>query len=391
MNVVVPPMFWPIYKPIMANWSDAAQAYSTALAAAETLYRACILLDSKAAELAETADLPRCATYAYGKIGQLETAVVALEANRARGLSESLDRDRANLNQLQEIAPHLYEQYQNIANQLDNLESQQRDRSISSDRHSLTPEAFRNTATQLRSELETTIAQIRQVEGYADFLDQPNFDDIRAALQPKRPLIYLVVTSAGSLALVVTSDGIANLWLNDLTETSLQELLQTWFNAYSQSQSDLQNWLNAINSVTHQLWQPLMEPLVRHLKAHNLTQAILVPTGYLSLLPLHAAWTEDSSTPTGRHYALDDIHFTYAPNARSLTAAQAIRHSHPSQLNSRDRQPYPRSTKLRTRSAICDRPFPTASSFETWRGCDRLCSRSPSALQYLTFVLPRHC
>ncbi|NJR52090.1 MAG: CHAT domain-containing protein [Leptolyngbyaceae cyanobacterium CSU_1_3] len=67
-----------------------------------------------------------------------------------------------------------------------------------------------------------------------------------------------------------------------------------------------------------------MEPLIRHLKAHNFDQAILVPTGYLSLLPLHAAWTEDSSTSTGQHYAFDDIHFTYAPNARSLTAAQTI-------------------------------------------------------------------
>ncbi|MEB3294348.1 MAG: CHAT domain-containing protein, partial [Synechococcales bacterium] len=44
----------------------------------------------------------------------------------------------------------------------------------------------------------------------------------------------------------------------------------------------------------------------------------------LSLLPLHAAWTPDSSKPTGKHYAIDDIHFTYSPNARSLTAAKAI-------------------------------------------------------------------
>lgn len=303
---------------------NAASAYTIALGAAESLYQACILLDGRTAELAEMAALIRRAAYAFAHVGNFQKAAEVLEQGRARGLSEILDRDRADLTQLQQTALHLYEQYQDIANRLRNLESQQRDRSISSDRHSITPETFRNTATQLRSELETTIAQIRQVEGYADFLDQPSFEDIRAALQPKRPLIYLVVTSAGSLALIITSDGIANLWLDDFTEASLQELLQTWFNAYSQSQSDRQNWLNVIDSVTHQLWKPLMEPLVRHLKSHNFDQAVLVPTGYLSLLPLHAAWTEDSSTPTGRHYALDDIYFTYTPNARSLTAAQAI-------------------------------------------------------------------
>lgn len=36
------------------------------------------------------------------------------------------------------------------------------------------------------------------------------------------------------------------------------------------------------------------------------------------------AWVEDSTTPTGRYYALDAIHFTYAPNARSLSTAQEI-------------------------------------------------------------------
>lgn len=306
------------------NWSNAAAVYKSALSALEVLYQSCILLDSKAVELSEAADLPRRSAYALTRINHLQQSVEVLERSRARSLSETLDRDRANLDQLQQLTPTLYNQYKEITQQLRNLEAEQRDRSISSDRHNLTPETFRNAATQLHSELETTIAQIRQVEDYANFLDQPNFNDIRAALQLKRPLIYLVVTSAGSLALIVTPDRIANLWLDNLTEPILQEFLQTWFNAYNRFQSDRQNWLNEIDSVTHQLWQLLMEPLVRHLKAHNFDQAILVPTGYLSLLPLHAAWTEDSSTPTGRHYALDDIHFTYAPNARSLTAAQEI-------------------------------------------------------------------
>ena len=42
------------------------------------------------------------------------------------------------------------------------------------------------------------------------------------------------------------------------------------------------------------------------------------------MLPLHAAWTEAPTAPTGRHYALDTIRFTYAPNARSLSTAQDI-------------------------------------------------------------------
>jgi CHAT domain-containing protein len=60
------------------------------------------------------------------------------------------------------------------------------------------------------------------------------------------------------------------------------------------------------------------------LKTLGFDRTTLIPTGLLSLLPLHAAWTPDETKPTGRRYALDHLHLTYAPNAKSLTAAQSI-------------------------------------------------------------------
>ncbi len=307
------------------TWSNAAEAYDTALSAYEVLYQACIFLDGKAAELAETADLPRRSAYTFARIGNLQKAVEVLEQGRARGLSESLNRDRADLDQLQQLAPVLYEQYQSLTTQLRSLENQQRASMTSSDLHNLTPEDTRETAIALRQQLNTLIQEVRQVPSYEAFLTLPTFEDVRRAVTRDRPLVYLVSTSAGSLALVVTPDDIESIWLNNFAETQLIDLLNnTWLKAYRQSHLDRQAWFNAIDSVTHQLWQPLMEPLIRHLKTHNFHRATLIPTGYFSLLPLHAAWTENSTTPTGRHYALDDIHFTHAPNAQSLSAAQEI-------------------------------------------------------------------
>ncbi|WP_346290762.1 CHAT domain-containing tetratricopeptide repeat protein [Sphaerothrix gracilis] len=326
-------------------WQEAVPIYEKALQASEILYQSANLLDGKAAELTETADLPRRAAYALARSGHLHKAVEVLEQSRARGLSETLERDRADLENLKKSAPTLYEQYINVTTQLRNLEAQQRSHATSGTtpeeqlqiRQNLTPEAHRTEAIHLRKSLETVIEQIRQVEGYADFLDQPSFNDILAALQPDRPLVYLVPTPAGSLALIIhppspnferetrEESRITALWLDDLTEISLREILQAWFNAYDQSQTDRQSWYNAIAQTTQQLWQPLMAPLIAKLQALGFEQATLIPTGYLSLLPLHAAWTEDPSTPTGKRYALDDIHFTYASNARSLKAAQQIR------------------------------------------------------------------
>ena len=204
----------------------------------------------------------------------------------------------------------------------------------SSDRHSLTPEVLRETAIALRQQLNTIIQDIRQVPGYEPFLALPTIADVYRAVRDDRPLVYLVSTPAGSLALVVTTDQIESIWLDGLTEEQLRTMLQTWFVAYEQFQGDRQAWFDAVDSVTRQLWEPLMQPLIHHLQSPHVHQATLIPTGYLSLFPLHAAWTEDPNTPTGRRYALDDIHFTYAPNALSLNAASAILNGapHPSIL-----------------------------------------------------------
>ena len=196
---------------------------------------------------------------------------------------------------------------------------------VSSDRHSLTAEDARENAITLRQQSETLIQSIRQIPGYATFLTLPSFENVQQATKRDRPLVYLTSTAAGSLALIVTQDEIQSIWLDNLSETQLIDLLDdTWFATYSQSQTNRQNWLNAIDSVTYQLWEPLMQPLTHHLKARSYHQATLIPTGYLSLLPLHATWAEDETHPTRRRYALDDIHFTYAPNAKSLTAAESI-------------------------------------------------------------------
>jgi CHAT domain-containing protein/tetratricopeptide (TPR) repeat protein len=310
------------------NWEAAAQAYTQALATAEDLYQACTLLDSQAGELKETADLPRRAAYAYAKIGQLDRAVATIERGRARGLSETLNRDRADLQQLQQQRPDLYNQYRDITNQLRNLESQQRNQQIL-DRQALTLEQHRNAAQQLRQQLTDAIAQIRQVPGYETFLKPSEFSDIQRQLPSDRPIVYLITTPNGSLALIVTPDHLDQFWLNEFNETQLTEQVNTWLNAYRQSQADRQSWYNTIATVTGKLWEPLMSPLIDRLKQTGHDRATLIPTGYLSLLPLHAAWTPDPAKPTGKRYALDEINFTYAPNAQSLIAARQIAEQFP--------------------------------------------------------------
>ena len=65
-----------------------------------------------------------------------------------------------------------------------------------------------------------------------------------------------------------------------------------------------------------------MGPMTQSLP--SVAALVLVPMGLLTLLPLHAAWRPDDTTPTGRHYLLDELLVSYAPNARAHQAATRL-------------------------------------------------------------------
>jgi CHAT domain-containing protein/tetratricopeptide (TPR) repeat protein len=323
------------------RWTEATQPYQTALEAVEVLYEQSLTLTGKQEELAATGDLFHRTACALTRVGNLESAAVTLERGRARNLSETLARDRADLEQVQLLAPAVYASYQEAASLLRELEAQERLRSTLEAKNEVraTPQANLQQILQARKQLNQAKEQIRQLPGYENFLALPTFADISRALQPHQPLIYLTTTEYGSLALIVhrtaTTDAtVTSLQIDSLTDAGLRELLvgtqeaflseESWFGAYFNRQNNPQNWFDTIDAVTNQLWSKLMEPVISHLQQKGVQQAVLIPTGLLGLLPLHAAWTEDAAKPSHRRYALDEIAFTYAPNALSLNNARDI-------------------------------------------------------------------
>ncbi|RKZ83097.1 MAG: hypothetical protein DRR19_19590 [Candidatus Parabeggiatoa sp. nov. 1] len=173
----------------------------------------------------------------------------------------------------------------------------------------------------------TLIEQIRQLEGYENFLKLPTFKDVQIATR-YTPLVYIVATPAGGLALIVRSleekpeKPVARVWLPELTDAALKEQLAHYLNVYSNRKKDQQAWKDALENIAHWLWQTVMERLL--LKLAGDTQVTLILVGRLGLLPLHAAWTEVNNTPTGKRYALDCLTISYTPNARSLISARNI-------------------------------------------------------------------
>jgi CHAT domain-containing protein len=131
------------------------------------------------------------------------------------------------------------------------------------------------------------------------------------------PLVYLEDVDGG-LALIVTAGGVRALALPELRE----ETVNDWLRGHLQLRlDDPEQWDVRLTAFCRWLWDAAMGPLLEALHGH--ARITLVPCGLLGMLPLHAAWTDDASSPTGRRYAVDTLTIQYAPGASLLRADDA--------------------------------------------------------------------
>lgn len=305
------------------RWKEAAESFRAALAAHSLLYGAAATPEARQAELREVRRVSEHLAYALAKGGDLVEAVVVLERGRARGLVEALELDEAPLDRL--LAPDR-DAFDKTRTWIHLLQTEAR---LPED----TPakRSFIVLSEELHAayaDLEKLIADIR--ERFPQFLPETNLTDIQAAAS-SAPFVYALTTEVGGLAIVIppNSDAkIAPVWLPEFTERSLMEHLVAYFGAHSAwsvvpaDESKREAWFLALDSTAQWLWQVAMGPIVEALA--SFPRAVLIPTGFLSLLPLHASWKEDKSKPTGRHYALDSLAFSYAPSAKSLLAVREV-------------------------------------------------------------------
>ena len=307
-------------------WAEAKKSYQIAFEASEILYRSSLLLPAKFAELFAISKFTSEAAFSLAQEGDFQAAFILLERYRARMLGEVLERNRYAFSRLEVNHSELYSKYKDISSQIQNLEGRQREQMISISYEKLSYEKMRDTLADLRSQLELLLLEIDQASEFDNSIFNFSiFGSVREGGYSDHPLVFLVSTSIGGLALIVTPTTTDHLWINNFTEPQIADLInETWIATYNQFRQNRQAWYDVVDQVSCHLWDLIMGPLIQKLQDLNFAQATIIPKGLLSLLPLHAAWTQDLSKPTGRRYALDDIHFTYAPSAKSLTAAQAI-------------------------------------------------------------------
>jgi CHAT domain-containing protein/tetratricopeptide (TPR) repeat protein len=310
---------WATWAAARGSWEEAAQAYQYGLAASDRLVRTQLARGRKEMWLRSAQELPTRAAFALAKADRLDEAVLTVERGRALLLSEHLERSRAALAGLGDAGRRdLAGRFRDVVERLDEIEHRELSEAASEDR-------LRNLrATQ--DELEQLINEIRSVPGNEHFLAPPTLDDVMT-ISARAPLVYLLSTEAGGLALIVREGEIRALWLNDLALETVYEQIRGYLHALvsvkeHDSDENEAAWASTLERTTQWLWYVVMEDLLDAVAPAE--RLWLVAAGQLSLLPLHAAWKFDVDAPTGRRYASDAIVFTYVPNARAAAEAERL-------------------------------------------------------------------
>jgi CHAT domain/Tetratricopeptide repeat len=301
-------------------WPEAATAYRYALEALIRGYQAQPSQGHQAMWLTEAQDVPVEGAYAFAKAGPAVDAVLTLERGRGLLISERITRD-ADLDRLRTHGRQdLYEQYVRTAQRM-NVDPGNAVVGLA--------EELRETQ-EVHAELDKVIAEIRQISGFEFFLAPPTFDEI-AARSLTAPLAYIAATQHGGMALVVENGEVNVIWLPDLTDGTVRAEVIGFLKIYAaKSRSTSQGGISgekakALDHVTRWLWDVLMGPLLERVAFPP--RLTLIPIGLLGLLPLHAAWTSETTAPTERRYVLDATVVTYAPNARLLQQAEYLTRS----------------------------------------------------------------
>ena len=297
------------------RWPEAYMAYSSALRANKLLYQASGTTEARQLELQEVRSLPIRAAYCLAELGRFSEAVETLEQGKAQALAEALARQEA---LLERASAEDKKAFTDARERIREFEAEARVIGQPGVRDFL---AISKDLGQARSKLSETIERIRT--DMPDFMPEGlDFFGIKSVAEAlNQPLIYLLTTSHGSLALLVPpnqtekereTSSVEAIWLNDFQADELSSILYQK-NAQRYLHGTVEGKTNVLKTVLDEIWPRLnnkvMRPIATRLSELGYQQALLIPTGVLSLLPLHAI-------------CHDSVIFTLAPSVRALQSAQ---------------------------------------------------------------------
>lgn len=303
------------------DWTDAHRCFKEAIEISDEVLGGCYTEPGKEAEVASNRTLYSHAAYCLVRLHRLGEALEVFERGKTRMLNEALSWKDLNTSSLTE------ERRQAL--------KWSRDEIVRLEAENRRPDASSDTGRQARlgRQLRDSYRHLADLRAAASGMSdgQLALDDILREIPAAGALVVPIVTPKGSTALVLPSEThavsqkhIVELPLLDVSV--LGDLLAGsagsggWLNAYLDwlnGATSFESLLDALDLLAARLWEVLMAPIHERLTELGIArqaQVMIVPSGWLGLLPLHAA----SRTVSGERLTFcDDFAVSYAPSVRA--------------------------------------------------------------------------
>lgn len=323
-----------------ASWAAGHGAWEPAA----ELYEACVDLMAALASpdrhsetrrywLSKWALLTRRASACALNVGDPRRAAALLERGRGVLLSQRFDL-RTDLADLRAVDDDLAERLEVLRGRLYDvplLGAGPAPRIYALDSDKEPPDVGSQRRRWLR-EYGELLAEVRSKPGFEQYLRPVQWDELIAQASPG-PVVVPTISEFRSDALILSDGGLRTVELPHATPEALQHAVSCMLSALKRSKTawlhrDRDSQLHAqseIGAVLAWLWDAIAEPVLEELgltgppEPHQPWPRLWwVPTGQLSLLPLHAAQRSEQCV-------LDRAISSYAPTVRALSVARAQR------------------------------------------------------------------
>ena len=244
-----------------------------------------------------------------------EVSKVALALETTRGMvNGSLVETRADLGALETAHPDLAAEFQQL--------SQQLNRQDFFPTASIEPvsEPLKNWNQRIRvaGRFEELISRIQSLEGFSNVFT-PLTESEMKQLASTSTIVMINLSPLRCDAILISKDSIENIKLEAVSFHDVTRNANRLIKALAKDNASLRRKTNDhVKVVLEWLWSAFVSPIYHYLKASEgeMLRICWMPTGYVSLFPLHAAMSSDAS-----YNALDLIVSSYATTFRCLRHA----------------------------------------------------------------------
>ena len=261
-------------------------------------------------------DITSMAVSMYLECGEDPAKAVQL-SEMGRGIIASLQLGvRSDLSALSVANPELAQQFTSLRDQLDRPR-----RNVESTENNF----FSDTAHRhaLSKQFSNLVDNIRQLKDFERFLLGPTESELKGLAQ-RNPIILLNVSEIRSDAIIIDKQRISSLRLSSLKYPDLRDKVFHFLQAiHTVTPKTYSSANREVIKVLEWLWDVAVGPILDELgfiwpPAHSDTwpRVWWVPSGLLTLLPIHAAGYHDSTRT-----AIDRVISSYASTLKSLAYA----------------------------------------------------------------------